>query len=280
MPDDDIAIVAVYADTHVNSTIGVMPPYTELQDGGSYRASKEQLWLWRKWNLFGDTVEALKKELDAELYVVAAGDNVDDPFHPTTRIVSKHKPTILAMAVKVHERFVQMADHYFMIRGTNAHTGIDGSLEEMLARDLEAEPDPKTGNASWWSLYFEAGGVTFDITHHPQTSARRPWTQHAAAARQSAIIAAQYYEMGMKPPDVACRAHDHGLLRDSGMSTKPWTFLMRPWQGTTSFGHRLGVGEYVLPVGGLIFVCDNGKVSPIDCKYSLPKGRPWKAKKK
>jgi hypothetical protein len=273
------SIVALYADTHPNSTIGVMPPYTELVDGGYYRAGKVQRWVWNRWNKFGDEVESIRAKLKAKLYVVSNGDGVDDPLHPTTRVVSEHKPTILSLASRVHERFAQMADHYFMVRGTNAHVGIDGCYEEALARDLGAEPDPKTGDSSWWSLYLEVEGVTFDITHHPQTSAHRPWTQHAAAARESAIVAAQYHEMGMKPPDVACRAHNHGLLRDSGMSTKPWTFLMRPWQLTTSYGHRLGVGQYVVPVGGLIFVCKDGRVEPIDCKYTTPREKPWRAKR-
>jgi hypothetical protein len=279
MADDeaDTAIVAIVGDTHVNSTIGVMPPYTELWDGGSHRAGPVQRWVWRKWGVYWDEVEALKQQHSAPLYVVANGDCLDDPHHPTTRVVSEHKPTILAMAAKVYERPRQLADHFFVVRGTNAHTGVDACYEELLARDLDAEPDPQTGDASWWALYFEASGVTFDVTHHPQTSGRLPWTEKSAAVRMSHNIKDRYHEMGTTPPDVACRAHVH-YFADSGIDTKPRTFYGRPWQLTSSFGHRLGAGQYVRPIGGLIFICRDGEFVPKDCKYQRPKGRPWKAK--
>jgi len=42
----DTVIVAVVADTHPNSTVGLCPPEVELDDGGTYHASKAQRWLW------------------------------------------------------------------------------------------------------------------------------------------------------------------------------------------------------------------------------------------
>lgn len=267
----------MFGDTHVNSTVGVMSPYTELWDGGSYRAGPVQRWICRCWNEYWDEVEHLKNEHNATLYVVGNGDLLDDPYHPTTRVVSKHKPTILAMAVKVYERPAALADHLFIIRGTEAHTGIDAHYEELLARDLGAEPDPQTGDSSWWALYLDAGGVTFDITHHPQTSGRLPWTEKSAAVRQSHNIKDRYQEMDMKPPDVACRSHIH-YFADSGMDTRPRTFFTRPWQLTSTFGHRLGAGQYVRPTGALIFICANGSYTVRDFKRTRPKGRPWKKK--
>ena len=49
-------VVAIAGDLHVNSTVAVCPPVVMLDDGGEYRASKPQRWLWREWVKFWGAV--------------------------------------------------------------------------------------------------------------------------------------------------------------------------------------------------------------------------------
>lgn len=36
----------IVSDTHINSTVAICPSEVELDDGGSYRPSRGQRWLW------------------------------------------------------------------------------------------------------------------------------------------------------------------------------------------------------------------------------------------
>ncbi len=41
--------LAVIADTHINSTVGLVRPQINLDDGGTYKASRAQRRLWDYW---------------------------------------------------------------------------------------------------------------------------------------------------------------------------------------------------------------------------------------
>ena len=43
---DDHTVLAVLADTHINSTVGLCRPAVHRDDGGEYLASVAQRWLW------------------------------------------------------------------------------------------------------------------------------------------------------------------------------------------------------------------------------------------
>ena len=135
------SIMAAVGDIHSNSTIGVNPPEVQLNEGGTWIANRTNRWRWQCWNDYWDEVERVKEKLGACLHVIINGDAADDPYHATTEVVSTNKATILESAITVYERARNLADHFFMVRGTVAHVGVGAWIEETLARDMDAEKD-------------------------------------------------------------------------------------------------------------------------------------------
>lgn len=265
-------LVAVTSDWHTNSTIGLCPPAVNLDDGGTYRASKAQRWLWRNWLDFWQHVAIRKEETAATVIAITNGDAADGDHHDTPQLITRNPETQLRIAVAVAQPMLDVADYHYMMRGTEAHNGKNNWMEEAIARDIGAVESPYD-TASHWHLYAKFGGVTFDVMHHPESGSMRPWTAGGEVNRIAAILAFEYARTGDKPPDIALRAHKHGY-RDSGTTFDTRAFITPPWQLTTAFGHRIGVGGKVQSVGGLLFYCEKGRYTLERKFYRAHRGKP------
>jgi len=276
MTEQRPTLVVVVADLHTNSTIGLCMPRVDLDDGGIYTASKAQRdYLLRNWRRFWRDVAEMRDEANAErVVVVVAGDWADDNRHSKAQLVTVNRSVIVREAVRVLEPAREIADDLLIVRGTEAHSGQSGELEETAAEMIGATPDPATGQFSHWFLLTEIDGVLFDIAHHPPTSGRRPWTKGPAAARASAILRAQYLEEGARVPDVAIRGHVH-YYQPGPREPAPEFFYLPPWQLCTAFGHRIGAGGRIEPVGGLLFLCHDGEYQFKPLRYPARRARPW-----
>jgi len=277
MAEPQTTLVVVVADLHTNSTIGLCTPSVDLDDGGTYTASKAQRdYLLRNWRRFWRDVAALRDaERAGRVVVVVNGDAVDDNRHSKAQLITVNKSSIIALAARVLEPAREIADDLIVVRGTEAHSGQSGELEELVAREAGAQPDPVTGQFSHWFLLAEIEGVLFDVAHHPPTSGRRPWTKAPAAARAGAILRSQYLEEGVRVPDVAIRAHVH-FYQPGPREPKPEFCYCPPWQLCTSFGHRIGAGGRIEPVGGLVYVCREGAYQFHALRYPPGKVKPWR----
>src|SRR3972149_9686768 len=93
-------ILAVVSDTHINSTVGLSTPSVTLDDGGEYRASKGQRWLWHNWLDFWDTVTELVTRHDAKVWTVFNGDLVEgDGKNRSTQLITQNDTTVMSMAL-------------------------------------------------------------------------------------------------------------------------------------------------------------------------------------
>lgn len=255
-----MATVAIVSDLHINSTVALSAPSAFLDDGQEVLASEEQRWINRRWSDFWERIFNLPRPL----YVVVNGDGVDGVHHGTTQLMCHLEAEQIDHAVRVMGPIRERADHLFWTRGTEAHSGPMGQWEELIARRLGAEPDEERGTFSWFHLTLEVGGVLFDVMHHPQTFAMRPWTLDSAAARQAAITWDEYHEGGEDPPDVIVRSHFHKFAK--GWRQESFCAFTPSWQLTTAFGRRKGTGRHLFPIGGLAFVCEEGG-------WTWPKGQ-------
>ena len=264
------SLVVLFSDTHPNSKVGLFaPPGLEDEDGVRHLPSEAQLQLWEWWLDFWQWVKGMIKEYDAECYVVLVGDGADDNKHSKYGLVTLNKKLIVQLSVDVHKPAREVADWFFVLRGTPAHVGEYGELEEMVAEKLEAEKSP-LGMWSWWWLDLLVADVLINAEHHPQTNSRRPWTH--AAQRQGAMVFYDYASTGDRVPDVAVRGHSHGF-DDSGIAVKPRTIYLWPWQLTTAFGHRLGL--HITPVGGIALLCKDGQYQVFERSYRPERREPW-----
>lgn len=274
-----MTIVAIAGDIHSNSTVALCPPRVQLDDGGEYVASDAQRWIWRKWLAFWAEVGERRAAIGGPLFVVLNGELADDNHHHTTQLVTRNPADQLKLALLCLEpvtRLLQDGDRIFVTRGTEAHSGVSGSMDETLARELGAEPASEAGPVSWWQLRLEVDGVRFDVAHHPPGGGgRRPWT---AANFASTLAAMAFYEAaarGEKPPHLLVRGHVH--RPGDSYDAHPVRALVLPsWQLSTAYGYRIGGGT--LPVGGAYVICrDRGNYEVVKRFWEWPIATYWKA---
>lgn len=253
--------VAIVGDIHSNSTVAVAPPVFNLDDGGTYRASKAQRWLWRQWLAYWHEVAITRERENGPLVVVLNGELGDDNRHDTTQLVSRNPSDILRLAVETLKPALELLgkmDRVYVTRGTEAHSGPSAHLDETVAHDIGATPpDGQEELFSHWRLRLQVEGVRLDVAHHPPGGGgRMPWTRPNYAIRLAAMAAFEHAERGGQRPHLLVRGHVH-QPGDSYDAYSVRALILPSWQLTTSYGHRLG-GD-MLPVGGAIVTCDRGR---------------------
>src|SRR3990170_2975099 len=161
-------ILAVVSDTHINSSVGLSPLSVNLDDGGTYHASKGQRWLWHNWLDFWQSVgECVTKHTQGKdkpnVWTVFNGDLVEgDGKNRSHQLITHNDTTAMRIALDAIQPALEASERVFVIRGTAAHVGLSASLEEKIAIDIEAVKCKETDTYSWWTLLLDCDGVLFD----------------------------------------------------------------------------------------------------------------------
>lgn len=265
------SVVAFVGDLHTNTTVSLCPPKVDLDDGGTYHHSRPQAWIWDKWLKFWAEAADLKKRHKADLVVVLNGELADDNRHASSQLISTNPADQKRNAFAALQPALEHADRVIVLRGTEAHSGAAANMDESLARMIHAEGEGH--RASHWHWRGVIEGVTFDVAHHPPTSARRPWTRGAAANRIAKIVEDPYHQQGLRPPDYAVRGHTH-VPEDSGNTHKTKALINASWKLTDAFAHRIAA-PYPPPIGGLLLLASEGRVDLERFRYWSWPITPW-----
>ena len=263
-------------DTHIGSTTALCPPVVSLDDGGEYRASQAQLWMWQCWNEFWEARWKSKKEKRARLYLVINGDVFDGVHHGTRQLWSWNSADWYRAADTVFEKPLNMADRVFVVRGTEIHAGQSASHEEGWASQIGkvlAPSDKQNKVATWWHLDMLAAGVLFDICHHGSLG-RLAWTQGNILNRLGNELVLEALRMGRRPPDVAVRAHNH-MFDTSGKGCPVKVVAAPAWQLATAYVHKVAPNR-LASIGGLEFVCRDGETWMEDVIFKPAARKPWR----
>jgi hypothetical protein len=275
MSETKIDGVIVLSDTHINSTVSVCPPTVELDDGGTYRASRLQRALWDSFLDFRDTAA---RTITGRKILILNGDIAElDTKRRSTQLVTINKATITKLTLKALSPFFEIADHVIVLRGTMAHTGKGSWAEEMIANDLDNVIASSAEVKSWYHYRGTISGYKFDVAHHGRMGGV-PWTERNAGIRLAAETFWQYSNHGWPLPDVVIRSHNHRRA-DSGRNF-PFLAMFTPaWQAHTEFTYRIGRENSLADIGGDIFLCKPGGLEwkPIDYKPHNPGRRIWAA---
>jgi hypothetical protein len=255
----DDCIVAVVSDLHPGSTTGLAPFYFE-HEGGQHKANAGQRWLWRNWKDFWERMGRLSDDTGLPLLVISNGDAADGPHHGTTELITHNEGDLLRLAVTVWEPALAVADRMIVIRGTPAHTGDNAWKEERLADDLTIVERQSEQTASFWHWYGEAGGVFFDVQHHPEAGGRRPWTIGNGPNAVSSMLLEEYARTNDRVPDVGLRSHVH-VFQTSSAGRKPFVIFTPSWQLGTSYVKGPVASNKINSVGGIYFICRDGTYS-------------------
>lgn len=251
-------VLAVVSDLHVNSTVALCTPQFTLDDGGTYRASRQQRWIWARWVAFWQTVA--ERRQGQRLVIVLNGETADDNYHPTTQLVTRNPADMIRLSAEVLAPALSLlgdGDRVYVLRGTEAHTGPGSWLDEKIAQDIGATGDGAT--ASHYRLRVSVEGVRLDVAHHPPGGGGRlPWTRGNFANRLAAMAVFDAAEQDTRAPHVLIRGHVH-RPEDSYDRYGTRALVLPAWQLQTAYGHRIGGDP--LPVGGVILTCDGGRVA-------------------
>lgn len=268
-------VLAEWGDTHTNSTVGLMPPRgIQLDDGGTYLPSRIQCEIWEVYLDFWGMVRQQMKKVDAqEAWGIFGGDGIDDNNHSKYQLVTVNESVMIDATLSTFVPTQGILTKKFCLRGTEAHSGGCAWMEERVAKELDAEPDPETGNRSWWYLPFRHYGVRGLFAHHPYSTAKRPWTIGGGASRTAEMIESDYNKTQDPLPHFAGFHHAHYYETSSDNHEVDVAFCY-PFCVTSAFGHRIGYSGRTPEIGGLIYT-----LWP-DGEWERKRFRRWPKRKK
>ena len=268
-------IIAITSDWHVNDTTALCPPRFYRERDSSHSPDKYQRAIYRAWVEYWELVAQRKAALKAQVVGVFLGDLGDLNRHSKAQLISPYEPDVKRAMIAVVQPALAVTDYNIVIRGTEAHTGGLGALEEWFADDIGAVKDPD-GQASWWVWRAEIDGVRIHATHHPPTATRIVSKRSQAVSRMCERLASEYDLYGWREkPHLAFWAHVHWCAPGHEMGIDGWT--TGSWKGLGSFGHRIGV-TMPSPVTGLIVTISNGAAEVDVFERQPPRvgGKLWK----
>lgn len=267
--------IAVVSDLHINSTVSVAPPRINLDDGGEYRPSKAQRWLWDKWLNLWDNLA----DLDGKRALVLLGDAAElDTKRRSNQLITVNKATIQSLILDTLKPALEWVGdgRIVVIRGTAAHVGKSSWVEQWLGADIGAY-QASEGVYSHYHLRADVEGVRFDLAHHASMGGL-PWTSKTAAVRLAARILWEYQiTRNALPPDVVLRAHNHRRA-DSGGNYPCYVAFQPCWSLLTEHGYRIGAENSLAEIGATVFSCEGGKYIETRHDYAPEKGRVTWAK--
>jgi hypothetical protein len=250
-------ILVAVADTHVNSTCALCPPVVHLDDGGEYHPSRAQAWLWQCWNDLLEKVKAMRRPGD-RLYGLLDGDGPD--ANPrTSQLIAENEETIVATTIETIRPLREMCDAgFWVLRGTEAHGGDAGNLEEAVARGLQATKYPADGEAwSCWFLKLRLQGLVIDVAHHGRMG-MLPWTKANALGGVAYEMLDLYVRNGEPPPALCLRAHRH-RSGDTFENYPVRVVALPAWQLATAYSHKVATRK-PSDIGGAIITIQDGRL--------------------
>ena len=171
-------IIAHVSDLHVNSSVALMPPLVRRDDGQVVSPSKSQEWLWDNWKDYWKLTALYKRETGAQVVGIINGDWCDINTHDKggQLIEPKNRGVVIRSMFDAVAPLREVCDKIIVIRGTEAHTGGAGWIEDQAAEKIEAVENAEQCTHSWYYFKGEFDGVRITSTHHPGTNSTVPWT--------------------------------------------------------------------------------------------------------
>lgn len=260
--------ITVLSDLHINSTVGLCSEIVKLDDGGSYRSSKNQDWLRESYYHFLKFLVPYNAGADKRVLVIN-GDIVDYPSkYSSHQNITKNTSDIIKHSLELLSLANGSDTRIFVVRGTEAHVGNAGEVEETIAREIEAEVDEVTGLHSRWNLQLDVNGCLIDFAHHGRIGGR-PWNRNSPLYSLGAEMIVEAEKNSRVYPDLVIRSHHHTYADTE--NALPVRVIQTPcWQLNTAYAHRMGFVNQP-SVGGLVILVDeDGKYEVEVAIYDTP----------
>jgi hypothetical protein len=215
--------------------------------------SRLQLKLMDMWDEFwGDWVPRVTH---GEPYIVVInGDAVDGVHHNSVTQISHSLTDQKRIALDLLGPIVKLCEgRFYMIRGTEAHVGPSGQMEEDLARELGAVADD-SGHRSRWELFKRLGPDLIHFTHHIGTTGSSAY-ESTAVHKETVETYVESGRWGDRVPDIRVRSHRHRCLEVRAPARDGWTstIVTPAWQLKTPYTFRVAGARLSQPqIGGIV----------------------------
>lgn len=248
----------IISDLHCGCQYGLCPPRPiPLDGGGKYIPSALQGKVWQWWRkMWDEWIPQVTRE--EEFALVINGDTTDGRHHGSVTQISQNIHDQFNIAREILEPFAEKVNgRFFMIRGTEAHTGVSGENEEMLADVLGAIPDSSGNHARyelWLRLVNETGPLAH-IMHHIGTAGSTAY-EPTALAREYSIECEESGRWGNPLPDFVVRSHRHRFSKVEFPTQRGYgeSITTPGWQLKTPFTWKIAGGRMSLPQFGGILI--------------------------
>lgn len=277
--------VILLSDIHANSSVGLCPPVVNLYNGGTYRASRPQKWVYSRFLEFRDRAGETIQRDGGRVVLFLDGELADDNKHSKYELVEQHPDAQMTLAIEAIRPVLELIDKergdlIYVLRGTAAHSGPGAWMDNRIGADIGAvcsvdEPKPDGTRRqvhSFQRVMVSADGVRIKGVHHPPIGPGRvPWTANLYAPRLASMAYYGAIDAGEPPPDIYFSGHYH--IPGDSYDMRPTRALPLPsWQLPTEYVHRLGI-EQPAPIGGVLLTCDRGRVEVTKHWYEWPTQR-------
>lgn len=236
-------------------------------NGADHKPNKIQRWLFKVWkDSFLPDIERLLDEYKPDyIHLSELGDlgELDYKNRNREEIWTTKDTDIVENHAKLLEPLFNMVDSVHVVRGTKAHIGEDGGIDEKIAMDCDKiiptddkKSDDKFVCAGWYAE-FTLSGVHFEIAHHGRN--RTKWTDINGLISLGNEILLKRTKNGQKAPDVISRGHFH-YGAQTPLDIKPLVIAVPSWQLPNTFVHRIDPTTETPHVGGHIVIVRDGKI--------------------
>jgi len=262
-------------DIHINSKQALCAPEVERNlDGEKYYPNKAQVALFDAWK---DAWASVKEKAGDRPIVIGFGGEIVDidakkrSNQYITQSDGEENELIIEHAMVLLRPALEMASKVIIIKGTEAHVGVNGAMDEVMARQINREfrglvhKNSVTDEFSWHYFRGFIGGRKFDLAHHVNMGGM-PRTERNAANHLAADLMMQYARWKEQFPDFAFRGHVH-RVSDSSFNYPIRALIGASWQVATPFIHRIAHGGNKPEIGLLFCDIKNKEVEYINYDY-------------
>jgi hypothetical protein len=241
-------LAVIISDTHFGGFTAVSPPEVQTHDGNIVRSNGAQAWMYSLW--LQDFKAVKERAKGRRVIVIHDGDIIEGEHHDALA----HLPDVQdqeALAVSMLTPWRNLADKFYLIKGTEAHAGNQHMSERRIARELAA-------TALDFHLRLDVG-VLCDFAHHSTGTPRTIGLQVLEDCARDNLPVPRY----------VFRGHRHNIV-DSGDTWPQMRVLTLPsWQLRTSYGWKIApnkradIGLVILDQGQIEIIRHSPRPDPI-----------------
>lgn len=251
------------SDTHIGSRYAIMHPL----NAADYQPNKVQKWLFKVWkDEFLPDVEKILDEWKPDyVHLSELGDmgDIDYRGRAPEEKWTQINTDIVENAGRLFEPLYKLVDGVHVVRGTKAHVGEEGGMDERIAADCDKiiptntlKSDGEFIKAGWYSE-FSMSEVSFEIAHHGKN--RSKWTDINLLVALGKEIILKRTQSGDKIPDVVSRGHFH-YGEHTPFDKLPYVVAVPGWMIPNSYVYRIDATVETPHVGGHIIIVKDGEI--------------------